>query len=303
MAHALAPARFREFFTLDVCGIGSLLAERNSALGKLYAPSLQLDYELRFRYQIDRCLQQEPSLARTIRDRLQQVSDEKRAMMGPLWWSVTYASSEFSAAFSLAATPLPPPARDQYSPMPASIQATLSLSRWPQQFAHGYSASRSTALESDLHVVSGEAFGGAWARAAAITIGQLDRGSAALAAARQFPACPMGRVTPRARILQNVFTRYYAGRVQPWLAYLEQTGGAWLDAQQQLLATESVDTPVLFKRWSQRMLSDGDGSLMRQLRSARERHVQAWQAVLDQCGLMPHSPDDLGARSASNGAS
>jgi hypothetical protein len=105
--------------------------------------------------------------------------------------------------------------------------------------------------------------------------------------ARQ-PICPLGRPTPRAEILRNVFTRYYAEGVQPYLADVSVQTERWLEALDELRALQLTDAPPGFDAQTAIILDhDARGSEWQALVQARDRHTRAWQDLLRRCGLGP----------------
>ncbi|MDZ7825615.1 MAG: DUF3080 family protein [Gammaproteobacteria bacterium] len=105
------------------------------------------------------------------------------------------------------------------------------------------------------------------------------------------PVCPLGRPTPDARILENLFQRYYAGvsaegapAVQPFLADLSSDYRRWLDALVQLRRAQRTQAPDGFSA-----VADLQAEWQALVR-ARDRHTQLWQDLLERCGLEPRGP-------------
>jgi hypothetical protein len=98
------------------------------------------------------------------------------------------------------------------------------------------------------------------------------------------PLCPVGQATPRGRILQNIFIKFYAGSLQPYLAQVDQRGQQW---QAALLKLQRIDgIPTATREHLQRLAGEQD-SLWQDFRVATARHVKAWQTLLNSCGLAP----------------
>ena len=92
--------------------------------------------------------------------------------------------------------------------------------------------------------------------------------------------CLVGRSTPAADILNNVFYKYYAGVLQPYMSRVDRFGTAiMLDLN---AVRTLVPVPDAYLTWLQQVSVERD-----KLTRSHQRHVKAWQGILSQCGLMP----------------
>ncbi len=106
--------------------------------------------------------------------------------------------------------------------------------------------------------------------------------------------CPMGRKTTRGEYLHNVFVKFYAGEVQPYVGALHRQSAPLLAALEALWKVQTVAPPTAFFAFYDRWLSPAtaDG-LWQSFDRAVKEHTRAWQSVLSQCGLMPRRPENL----------
>lgn len=279
-------------FDLPDCELGHLVSERNSILGRYWPASSRFDYELRFRVRLDRCrarLSRQPALdeaQRAFLARLDEIDAAKHGTLPAVWWALTYDSVEFEQAFSPAAAPLRPGDRGLVAL--AALEHLQGLSTRLAAVSDGVEL---PALERALGRLAASRYGGSLLRSLGLLIAELDAATAALERAHAQPLCPQQRPTPRSRVLQQVFIRHYASRVQPYMADVQTGGRAWLDAHAPLLASQRAKPPAAFERFRAAALDDGSGSLWQRWITTRDRHVQAWQAVLRQCALMPGMQD------------
>lgn len=292
-------ARLLELFDFEFCDLSQLVAERNSILGRYAPASRRLDYEWRFAHRLSRCREwlaraADPEHA-ALRARLEEIASLKAQARAPAWWAVTYDSAEFERHFSLATPPLPVEAPP---PPLVAFDALLALSTHLADPPDGLDL---TALESRLQQIGVSAWGGAWLHSALALAGTLDGTAALLEQAAARPYCRNGAATPEARILQTVFWKFYAGRVQPYLSQVHRHGEAWLVRHQQLLGSQALPLPPAVAGYAARALGRAPGSVWQQLAQARERHTQAWQELLGQCGLMPGDGQRKGEPAGSPG--
>jgi hypothetical protein len=272
-------------FDLPDCELGHLVSERNSILGRYWPATSRFDYELRFGLRLDRCrtrLAARPpadAAEREFRARLDGIHLAKQNTLAAVWWALSYDSAEFERAFSPAARPLTVVGAD--SAAHDAIEYLIALSAQLEAPGDGIDLA---ALERALQQLAVSQYGGALLRSLGLLIVELDAASAALESARP---CPQQRPTPQARVLHTVFTQYYAGRTQPYMAAVQRGGRRWLELHARLLASQQVAPPPAFTRFRRLALAIGEGSLWAQWLQARDRHVRAWQQVLGACGLMP----------------
>lgn len=265
------------------CDLSQLIAERNSIMGRYWPASQRLDYELRFAHRLGRCqrwLQQnaEDEDAREWRAEVDSVLAAKGDTLAAVWWAVTYDGPEFERHFSVSASLL----QRTDSPPLAALHQLAALGKHLATPPDGLDRA---ALEAALHALR-DRYGGAWQRSALALSATLGATARQLAAADRQRLCPQGRPTPEARIVETVFYRIYAERLQPYLAQIHQDGDAWLAAHAALLATTGT-LPVALRDYRARVLGRGPGSVWAELAAARQGHTEAWQSLLGDCGLMP----------------
>ena len=92
------------------------------------------------------------------------------------------------------------------------------------------------------------------------------------------PVCLNGLPTPRSRQLLSVFRRYYLP-LQTELAQFASGDEAWLAEIDRLSGALNV-SPSSYLDWRSEVKK-----IWLQQQQALERHQQAWQNLLDQCGL------------------
>lgn len=278
------------FLRLHDCGLGALVGERSSALGRVMTPSQRLAYEHRFLRVADRCLAdlaQEPE-AEADREGLAEIVAGKRTRLGAVVWNATLGSEALASAFTLDVDALAPEAvagsgsavtgavRELARRAPRVGDAALGLEGW----------------EAPWQALSGSAFGGRARRSVALLTLALEEVAGHLEAREaERPVCPQGIPTDRARILQNVFTRYYAGAVQPYLAAVDGELRPWFAALAALRAAQEATAPAGFDAATAPIVDPAAaGSEWSRLVAARDRHTQAWQDLLDRCDLAPSRP-------------
>lgn len=277
-------ARLLDLTEFNTCNLTQLVAERNSILGRYWPASQRIDYELRFAHRLQRCrdwlaAQTGDTADPELLKQMDAIAAEKHGTLPAVFWQLSFDSPEFERHFSLAnpwlAVGQPPP-----------MAALIGLQQLANTLADPPDGWDLATLEPQLQTLALSGYGGAWAQATVGMTAALETAAVLLEALHDARPCPLGKPTPQARILETVFYRYYADRVQTYLAQLHQDGAAWQAALDPLRAAAPTPPPA-FADYAARVLAQGPGSLRAALDAARQRHTDAWQAVLGDCGLMP----------------
>ncbi|PWQ95589.1 hypothetical protein DKW60_14315 [Leucothrix pacifica] len=275
------------------CDMLSLISERNSSLGKVMLPSQKMRYELRFIVALQACrkilvdIEEPDDTQLAFQERLDAIYQTKSDNLPREIWNGIYGADEISQHFKIGTPPLAldtdsgnPP---RYALQQLSGLATLSrtdsitLPAWLEQ------------VEAPYETLHHSEFGASLLSSLVMMTQTLDRTAQAIETRLQAkPFCFPGHKPPRATTLYNVFQKFYAGKVQPYMAVIQRQGSPWFalhdELIQQLPATDSMND------YRQQVLGmNVDGSLWDQWVKARQRHTQAWQDILGQCNMMPGS--------------
>jgi len=256
-----------------------LISQRNSSLGKQLMPSQRLGYEGDLLRAIDDCLphlQDDSSLKAT----LQRLANDKRQQLPAVFWNALNGSPEFENYLRFADKALPVDTPEDSAALDALQRLASIGAGLPTQLPPSAGE-----LEPLFFALYASEQGGQLITSLASLRYNLDVGSDLLEQRQQSrPLCPMGQATPRGRILQNIFIKFYAGGLQPYLAQVDQRGQQW---QAVLLQLQRIDgIPSVTRTHLQRLAGEQD-SLWQDFRAATARHVKAWQTLLNSCGLAP----------------
>lgn len=258
-----------------------LIGERNNSLGKQMAPSHRLDYEGRLIVALTGCRRtlagaDDPEILAS----LDTLLAEKRQQLPAVFWNAFNAGGETEHYLRFAARPLAPQAGSDEAALLALEQLASLIESLPGQLPPP--AER---LDELFFALQASQAGPALITSLASLRATLDAGSRLLEERQhERPACPLGQPTPRGRLLQNLFVKYYAGQLQPYLAEAHQRGLRWSSALQRLARAPQV--PAATRDYLLRLAGERD-SLWSGFQMATRRHVRAWQDTLRACQLAP----------------
>lgn len=268
-----------DIFTLDACTLGQLVAERNSVLGKVMAPSSVWVYEQAFLASIDQCLEllaEEEDEAGLIAD-LKKVRKVKRAEIGVPRWNATLASEEFQALFSPS---------EQILPADFSVSEGQALTRALARL-HSYVAGSDTAAVEGLEDINSTLLAYSLLGQVLLSVENMTVELQSLSNVLEGFAADLrcGRVKltdDNRKIALNVLRVVYAERIQPYLSELQKAAYQWI-LPIASIARESgkAEKPELFTGFAQRYL-DTEGGVWAEYQSATRRHAKLWTGIRDQ---------------------
>ncbi len=222
---------------------------------------------------------------------LQQTLDEvvkiKTADLPRAYWNATFGSPEFEQMFSLAASPLPIDAAGKSN---GKIErALVHLASLGNRLGDGTLELESARLEAHYKALTARRMAGQLLGALELLRRHLDAAAAAIETRLETrPMCYKQRPTSKARILDNVFRKYYVAQVQPYLSRVHRQTRAWLEPINQLAEAQRAQITPAFAAYFEAQLSlDAPDALWARYQRALHRHTEAWQTMLGQCGLMP----------------
>lgn len=277
-----------DFLSLSSCELGRVLGANNSSLGKLAAPSQRLHIQRDLMLSAPECVdvlgEDDPELAEKLRRLLQQKYDARMTY----WWNAWFSSEEWQAFLSRSEGLIPmaeSSAEDQMTLL-AATQALAYVVQQGQQWQSGEWEYESAVMESHQQQMLATAAIGRW-RLTNRALWEVSLKAQRLLEQRlgDRPLCPAGRRTPQAEILQNVFHKYYAGVLQPYLSKTDRFGAgmlAYLKSVSQLAPSDVDDL------WQQEVIGTLEAERAGMLKAHRH-HVTKWQDILAQCAMMPGS--------------
>ena len=280
-----------DLLQLRHCDLLPLIAERNSNLGRVMAPSQTLKYELRFLPLVTACEQDltdrveaDATLAPLLH-RVRQIQQHKQQQLPRVIWNSIYTSEEMEQQFSRSIEPLPLDAQGLINQAGSALDAFILISQlaatdapWPDnRFING--------IENYYEQLYRMQSGQQWLRSVYLlsyTMEQVSQGIESRLQRR--PICFDQQPNNRSVIIQNVFRNVYAAEFQPYLALTDQFGRYWQTSHQSIQQHLPLppSSEAYFSQLFDRQIQDG---VLHRFHQARERHTEAWQTLLAHCGL------------------
>lgn len=262
--------KLNEFYALQECPVATLIAERNTALGRTQLPSTRYVHEVRLIAGLQDCL------ARTqdekMRTQLLSWLSAKQADLSANWVNLMLTSEETQKAFGTNQGLIAGDESDNLSSVSQALSGLVSLAQTPSDDIAQVEAQLKQLADSPLPARL-------W-RSQRLLGDTLAQTTQWLNTHTETISCKNNATKQRAEYLNNVFRLYFIGKIQPLAASLNQYHYAIEESFQTLLNHAEV-TPV-FKDHLQRQLAH----YTRYQQQLRE-HVMFWQRFLRRCGMSP----------------
>ena len=300
----------REFYALQNCELGTVVAERNTSLGKSQLPSQRLVYESKLLNVLRSCEaaltkenesnQRNAALAATISSwREQKTQDYSKT-----WANLVQGSQELRLALN---TPERLFSVENNRDALSSVNALYyinSLSNKELLLSDMYSSNtassdteteatnennsesiiESSELEQQLKIIrSARLPATLWHTQQTLTQ-NLSLLTNMLETELDAVSCPEGRASDKAKILRNVFYLFFIEEIQPVGSLVNQYHYKLTPLWKDWLAQPSLHEE--FKRYIRQQSQDG----FNQYSSAMKAHVNLWQGFLGRCNLSPVAP-------------
>ncbi|WP_290905124.1 DUF3080 family protein [Halomonas sp.] len=218
-------------FALRECHITTLVAERNSTLGRVAPASQVWRYELTLWQRLTDCLASEvpERLAEADRERLERLAATKTEQLPRAAWNGLFGSDEWAGSFSRVSSPLP---LDALAPPEAQLESLVYLQALTKAASHDAPTPDLEALERHLRALDQRPYTAELLRTLTLATQRLDEASSL---AERALARHDGCLTPA---LEEVEHDKSLAR---WLEALEGAAHVWLAGLEPLF--DSLDSP------------------------------------------------------------
>lgn len=263
-----------EFLRLSGCELQSLIAERNSSLGKLAQPSQRLVYELNFLRAGSACVDTISAEYGELAQRLNQVLQIKKHELPVRVWDALLGGREFRSFWARTG--------DDTLMDSRSIVALAALQNDVRRWMSGDYQVDSVTLESSLEAV---ALGGGgnliytWHRLTQ-DINQATGVLESRLGTR--PLCFQDMRNPQSDVFQRVVNQFFMANIQKDVAALNRVTFALFEEVHALERLLGSAEPIAYAGWRRER-----DTLVERGRQAMRDHVAAIEPLFLQCGFIP----------------
>ncbi|MCW8108787.1 DUF3080 domain-containing protein [Alteromonas ponticola] len=261
-----------DFNRLNECEVSSLIAERNTTLGKVQPLSQRFIYEAKLLTLLERC---ELSLALTdagLSKRVGEIFRIKQAQFSALWALLIQKSDEMKVALSVSNASLV--TRSTHSEMNSVVALSYldSLKDKPLEVVNKeVEASLATLYLSRLPAKL-------W-RTQMVLTRQLTNITQLVSTELEELDCSKTTDFSKAEILRNVFQLFFIQQIQPIGSELNHYQYQLLPIWERWITDKHLSPP--FKQYLRKHTQDG----FSHYKTAMHEHVLMWQNFFKQCGM------------------
>jgi len=266
-----------DLLSLRDCALHTLIAQRNSSLGRIAEPSNQLFHELDFLNLVPRCIEQLGDNDERLRELLLAAAEAKRGQLPAVIWQALLGSEEYRQFWQ---TPFRLGNYPQLQHHPADDALAVLIAHTQRWLSGDYTLERKqieALLQQLLSADGGYAF-----RSLALQAEQLSVINAMLVNRMEGPRLCFGTSSVKATALRNVVTRFFVRGIQPWSAEVQARVYRFLPKARELEALLAGGEPEAFRIWRQQR-----DMKIEEMSQAPAHHVATLLPLMEQCNVQP----------------
>ncbi len=267
-----------DVYALRECRITTLVAERNSALGRVAPASQRWRYELELWQRLDTCLAGEVAERLTADDRarLERLTATKREQLPRATWNGLFGSEEWSQSFSRVSSPLPPERLGPPEAQLAALDYLETLSRAP--FDATTPLPDLERLEDHLQALNTRPYTAELLRTLQLAEQRLGEASGLLdRALARHDGCQARDVPARLDASTE------EERLAAWLEALEAAGQAWLEGLSPLFDTLEIPPEAVAGYRHEWLSLEHAEAPLPAFRDALSRHRSLRRTLAERC--------------------
>ncbi|WP_339349146.1 DUF3080 family protein [uncultured Alteromonas sp.] len=279
----------REFYAIQDCELGRIVAERNTALGKTQLPSQRLQYEHRLLNVLANCEARLQAADNPIASTVAAWRKQKQAQYQSVWANVVQTSTEMKLGLSMAGAPLQ---ASENKDAKATVNALNFINGLAETLKQKNvvntnveaSANNNGELEQQLQIIASSRLPAKLWQTQAVLNNRLALLNQVLAPALNNVKCENGIDSDKATILRNVFYLYFIEEIQPIASTLNSYHYQLQPLWEQWAGNTALSAP--FKAHIRTHAIDN----FTQYSATMKAHVTLWQNFLGRCNLSPTAP-------------
>jgi len=279
----------REFYAIQDCELGRIVAERNTALGKTQLPSQRLQYEHRLLNVLANCEARLQAADNPIASTVAAWRKQKQAQYQSVWANVVQTSTEMKLGLSMAGAPLQ---ASENKDAKATVNALNFINGLAETLKQKNvvntnveaSANNNGELEQQLQIIASSRLPAKLWQTQAVLNNRLALLNQVLAPALNNVKCENGIDSDKATILRNVFYLYFIEEIQPIASTLNS-----YHYQLQPLWKQWAENAALSAPFKAHIRTHAIDNFV-QYSATMKAHVSLWQDFLGRCNLSPTAP-------------
>ena len=264
--------KLAEFYALKDCQLSTLVAQRNTALGRTQFPSARYQYEVELLTEIQRCLtiSEQTEISATLKSWQQQ----KQNNLPLVWANLFQTSDEVKLALSANSGFILGTDKDGINQTAQAFEYLLQLLSKPQ--------ANLSRLEKHLEDLKNYQLPAKIWRSQLILTNNLNQITTWLEHNIELMQCPTGKPSKQVEYISNVFQLFFVEKIQPVASNLNHY-------QYQLNPIfESLATIAEINTLIKDLLLSHSQQNFEHYQQAIKEHIEFWQKLYKRCGISPN---------------
>lgn len=269
----------REFLSLRQCQLHTVIAQRNSLIGKV-APSSQLLFnDLQILHHAPACIVSLEKNKKTgLAKKLNLYYQTKQQQILVSAWQAILGERENAEFWRFKRQPATYPLRLNTDSV-TSIKVLLKFVERIRQGDYSFEPAQTANIEHALQQLSFGDAGQLLKRLQQLDA-NLSGANKAIEQRLKKPLCYNGKPSPQAKFLDRVVTHFFAAKVQVNAVQLHQRYAQLMPPYLSLEQALSMASPLVYREWK-----DNRDQLMAQALTSSKQHVGMLQRLFEQCGI------------------
>jgi hypothetical protein len=268
-----------ELAGISSCNLNVVISEHNNQLGKTATAAGRLKYQIDFIQHANSCLASLDKTSVTYK-KISEAKNQKQADLLHYFNAALIEEPELNRTWSLTASEL--------SKEPAgfsdTIEAMRKLTAIKAQLAQAqFDKINTDAIYQALETLNKYRFNQSLIKSVRQQIRLNKIASGLVHNINLSTLCPVGKNKDKAKIMNNIFQKFYLSQIQPYQAQLI----GFLEVLQPLLNQLWYQERVTTNEINQLIKANSNINLLNQLKSSAKQHVIWWQEFYKTCEISP----------------
>ena len=262
--------KMREFYAIEDCAIKQLIAERNTALGKIQLPSVRLNYEWILIEHLQKCIESNSTQNNdAIVEKMQNWLSQKQAMFPLVWANMMTQSNEFYLGISASSGFIDGDKNDNFTEGLFDLKNLVAVRDDP--------AANIATMEASLQSIQKHRVYVRLWRSQMLLRNYLNQMTTDISRWASSFTCETNKDREKLAIIRNVFTLFFIQNVQAIGAQINQYHYALKAEFSKLINDDNL--PNSFTR----TIDKYNQSEFDEYQEAMLTHIKMWQGIFKKC--------------------
>jgi hypothetical protein len=262
--------KMREFYAIEDCAIKQLIAQRNTALGKIQLPSVRLNYEWILIDHLQKCIESNSTKSNEAQvEKMQDWLHQKKAIFPLVWANMVTQSNEFYLGISASPGFIDGNENDNFTDGLFDLKNLIAVRDDP--------AANIAAMEASLQSIQKHRVYVRLWRSQVLLRNYLNQMTADISHWASSFTCETNKDRAKLAIIRNVFTLFFIQNVQAIGAQINHYHYALKPEFLRLINDDNL--PNIFTL----TISKYNQSEFDEYQEAMLTHVKMWQGIFKKC--------------------